>query len=130
MKTTEEVFKTHFEFDEGENFVTYHQDKENLKVAIIDAMEENRLQFDEQARANYYEEKIQALMRQLRSCEVGYAERLKTNNELFDALEKMRSKADSYDQLADKICKFYEDENSEGDLCDIGEVAASHFGFL
>jgi len=39
--------------------------------------------------------------------------------------------AKSYGELEDKISKFYaEDENEGGDLVDIGEAAASHFGFL
>lgn len=40
---------------------------------------------------------------------------------------------ESYVELEDKIAKFYSDENEfndVGDLCDIGEVAAMHFGFL
>lgn len=42
-------------------------------------------------------------------------------------------KAKQYEDLEDKIAAFYpEDENEEvqGDLCDIGELAASHFGFM
>lgn len=43
-------------------------------------------------------------------------------------------KASSYDILDVKIGKFYKDDGNEpeqeGDLCDIGEVAASHFGYL
>lgn len=43
-------------------------------------------------------------------------------------------KASSYDILDVKIGKYYMDDGNEpevkGDLCDIGEVAASHFGYL
>lgn len=38
-------------------------------------------------------------------------------------------KAKKWDKLEEKISKFY-DHNAEGDLTDIGEVAASAFGFL
>lgn len=40
------------------------------------------------------------------------------------------SKAKKWDALDKKISMFYENEDSEGDLCDIGEVAASAFGYL
>lgn len=42
-------------------------------------------------------------------------------------------KAKSYNELKAKIGEFYpEDEADEapGDLCDLGEVAAMHFGFM
>lgn len=38
-------------------------------------------------------------------------------------------KAKKYDELTDKITKFYED-NADGNLCDIGEITAIHYGFL
>ncbi|MBO9657513.1 MAG: hypothetical protein J7527_01685 [Chitinophagaceae bacterium] len=52
--------------------------------------------------------------------------------ELEREVERYKSKADKWDALAAKIAKFYpEDESeSEGDLCDIGEVAATAFGWL
>lgn len=42
---------------------------------------------------------------------------------------KIEEKAKKYDELEETIGKFY-DEDSEGDLGDIGEAAAMHFGFL
>lgn len=39
-------------------------------------------------------------------------------------------KANRYDELRDKIAGFYNDDNIEGDLASIGEIAASHFNFL
>ena len=57
----------------------------------------------------------------------------KENSELILRAFEIR---DSYIELEDKIAKFYEDDeingsefNEVGDLCDIGEVAAMHFGF-
>lgn len=44
-----------------------------------------------------------------------------------------RNKAEKWDKLEAKISKFYPedyDDNVEGDLCDIGEIAATAFGFL
>ena len=38
-----------------------------------------------------------------------------------------------YSELGDKVAAFYDEENgeeSEGDLGDIGELVATHFGFL
>lgn len=47
------------------------------------------------------------------------------------------TKAKKYDELDEKISKFYPDDNEDGtegegggDLCEIGEVAAAHFGWL
>lgn len=62
-------------------------------------------------------------------------------NETFIAifragLEINRKKAEQWDALDEKIGKFYageednEEEGIEGDLCDIGEVAAEAFGYL
>ena len=52
-------------------------------------------------------------------------------------LEKLRRKAESWDALRKKIDKFYpydeetgEELESDGDLGDIGEVAAIAFGYL
>jgi len=54
-------------------------------------------------------------------------------------IEKYKNKAEKYDELMREISKFYLDEDGEftednpentGDLCDIGEIAASHFGFI
>lgn len=44
----------------------------------------------------------------------------------------LKRKADKWDDLGEKIAKFYpEDEDEDtGDLCDIGEVAAMAFKFL
>lgn len=46
-------------------------------------------------------------------------------------------KADKWEELDEKISKYYVDENGEelsddagGDLCDIGEAAATAFGYL
>lgn len=44
-------------------------------------------------------------------------------------VEDWREKAMKWDALEEKISKFYE-EDAEGDLTDIGEVAASAFGFM
>lgn len=38
--------------------------------------------------------------------------------------------AENWKNLEEKISKFYGEEDSEGDLADIGELAASAFGFL
>jgi len=45
---------------------------------------------------------------------------------------KLKRKAQKWDELSKKIEKFYPEDESEvvGDLCDIGEVAVSAFGFL
>ena len=45
-------------------------------------------------------------------------------------LEKARAKAKKCDELSEQIGKFYEDENSEGDLTVIGEICASKLGYL
>jgi hypothetical protein len=69
----------------------------------------------------------------------------KIGNKYFDTgststdFDKLLSKAEKYDKLMKEISKFYCDENGDfsenkpennGDLCDIGEIAASHFGFI
>jgi len=45
-----------------------------------------------------------------------------------------KTKADQWDQLEQKIAKFYPEEYDQGedggDLCDIGEIAARAFGYL
>lgn len=38
-------------------------------------------------------------------------------------------KSDKYDELDELVGKFYDDD-SEGDLCDIGEVVAGKLGYL
>lgn len=48
---------------------------------------------------------------------------------------ELKTKADKWDSLDDQISKFYLDdedneEEFEGDLCDIGEIAAMAFGYL
>ena len=45
---------------------------------------------------------------------------------------KLKRKADKWDALAEKIARFYPENETEetGDLCDIGEVAAVAFGWL
>jgi hypothetical protein len=43
---------------------------------------------------------------------------------------KYKVKAEKWDSLNEKIGIIYEDEDSEGDLCDIGEIAAMEFGYL
>lgn len=52
-------------------------------------------------------------------------------------IEEIKRKANSYDLLYDEISKCYGEEkdgeyieNDDCDLSDIGEIAASHFGFL
>jgi len=56
-----------------------------------------------------------------------------------EELKELKSKAEQWDNLYDELLKFYCDENgnysednptNEGDLGDIGEAAASAFGFL
>ena len=44
--------------------------------------------------------------------------------------EKVKLKAQKWDELSEAIGKFYEDENSEGDLIVIGEICASKLGYL
>ena len=50
------------------------------------------------------------------------------------SIEKLISsyiaKANRWDELNEQIGEFYEDEDSEGDLCDIGEITASMLGYL
>lgn len=56
---------------------------------------------------------------------------------LIKKLEKenaaLKIKADKWDKLAEEIGKYYDEyseESKEGDLCDIGEKAASAFGYI
>lgn len=44
-------------------------------------------------------------------------------------IKDLKVRSNKHMELELKIAKFYEDD-SEGDLCDIGEVAASHFNFM
>ena len=44
--------------------------------------------------------------------------------------EKFKNKAEKWDNLNEKIGIIYEDEDSGGDLCDIGEIAAMELGYL
>jgi len=61
---------------------------------------------------------------------------IKISNAISSVLgiEKAFEKAHKWDVLDDKISKFYENEDGEvendGDLTDIGELAASAFGYL
>lgn len=50
--------------------------------------------------------------------------------QMIDTSEKYRKKAEKWDELENKIGAFYEDEDSEGDLFDIGEISAMAFGYL
>jgi len=43
--------------------------------------------------------------------------------------ERLKKKADKWDKLHDAIDKHYE-EDSDSDLCNIGETAACAFGYL
>jgi hypothetical protein len=54
-------------------------------------------------------------------------------------LEEIREKAEKWDLLKQEVSKFYcdidgeyseENPENKGDLCDIGEVAASHLGWI
>ena len=48
-------------------------------------------------------------------------------------IEKYKIKSEKWDKLDEKIGKFYEndiDDEDEGNLIDIGEVAAIAFGYL
>ena len=53
-------------------------------------------------------------------------------------IKKYKSKADKWDKLDEEIGRFYDSDceelngsdSEEGDLCDIGEVAAKAFGYL
>lgn len=55
-----------------------------------------------------------------------------------DQIEEFKRKANAYDELEKQIAEYYGEENEEGeyeenedsDLSTIGEIAASHFGFL
>ncbi len=60
------------------------------------------------------------------------AELIKVLNKQSDIIKSLKTIEKSYNELDAKIGKFYGDENAEsdGDLGDIGEVAASHFGYL
>lgn len=44
--------------------------------------------------------------------------------------EYIQSRVEKWEALDEEISKFYENEDSEGDLCEIGEIAASAFGYL
>lgn len=44
--------------------------------------------------------------------------------------QEIINKANKWDELHEKIGKFYEDEDFEGDLGDIGEIAAMKLGYL
>lgn len=44
--------------------------------------------------------------------------------------QEIISKANKWDELRDKIGKIYYDENFQGDLTDIGEIAALKLGYL
>ncbi len=49
-------------------------------------------------------------------------------------LKKLRDRSRKYQDLSNEISKFYVDDDGneieDGDLCDIGECAAIHFGWL
>lgn len=46
-------------------------------------------------------------------------------------IQEWKQKAENWDNLYDEIAKFYtEPQEVEGDLGDIGEIAALHLGFL
>jgi len=56
-----------------------------------------------------------------------------------EQIEGFKHKAEKWDKLEEQISKFYADEDGEysedepeqdGDLCDIGELAAIAFGFM
>lgn len=53
-----------------------------------------------------------------------------------EQIQQWKRKAEKWDELDEKIGRFYdgeednEEEGIEGDLCDIGEVAAMAFGYL
>ena len=50
------------------------------------------------------------------------------NAEPLSEIDILRIKADKWDKLESAIAKEY--DNEESDLCIIGEIAASHLGFL
>lgn len=61
--------------------------------------------------------------------------RLSTSGEnlsdlLTEFAEKFKTKAEKWDRLERMVGAFYEDEDGEGDLFDIGEIAAMEFGYL
>jgi len=55
-------------------------------------------------------------------------------------INEWKTKAEKWDALEQRIAKYYPDEDdykelndtedAEGDLCDIGEIAAIAFGFM
>ena len=52
-----------------------------------------------------------------------------------EEIRAMKIKADKWDKLEEQIAKFYDDDNnldddSDGGLLTIGEIAATAFGFL
>ncbi len=53
-------------------------------------------------------------------------------SQLSEAIRDMSQKADSYDEIAEKIAEFYDEDNGENDtdLADIGEWVAIYFGYL
>ena len=46
------------------------------------------------------------------------------------AIAELIRKAKAYDEISDKIDEFYQDEDEETGLDDIGEYIASYFGWL
>lgn len=60
---------------------------------------------------------------------------IKNGKEIYDTvkevLDKYKSKSDKWDALDNKLCTLYERVDTEGgDLCDIGELCATAFGYL
>ncbi len=56
---------------------------------------------------------------------------MKTEKITRKELTDLREKAEKWDNLGKKIEKIYaEDEETGGDLCDIGEAAAMAYGYL
>ena len=56
-------------------------------------------------------------------------EKMGVQGEIIKEIQVLEATVDDYMRLQDKISKFYE-EDAEGDLCDIGEIAAHEFGYL
>ncbi|WP_254562170.1 hypothetical protein [Dyadobacter diqingensis] len=76
------------------------------------------------------EAQVREWLDQVTAGEISFSRMVELINE---AGKLMEDKAAKWDALEERIGKFYEsdeDDEPEGDLCDIGEIAASAFGYL
>ena len=124
-KTKGRIFLGYPQYD-GSNII---DNSDEIEKEILDGL----VKFD--FTTHFYKNTIISLIKELKC---------KFNNIMFDNLtlnefEILKKKAQKYDELEDEISKFYintdgdYDENNperEGDLCTIGELICTHFGYL